>query len=224
MDALKITCDVQNRANYTSLLPVQGELKSLSVESYEKLKKSILKHGIHSPIFVWDHDNKLNILDGHQRVRAYGQLEKEGFVIPPVPIVKIQASDIKKAKEILLTLVSQYGKINSDGLYEFANEAGLEFPDLKEYDFPDFDIYKFESEFFKEIQEAELPDLATGEKTPFQQVTFTLHDTQKEVVESAMVKAIAMGAFDQSVNENKNGNAISRICEVFLQYMAQKNG
>ena len=150
MEALKVTCDVQSRETYTNLIPIQGDLKSLSKESYEKLKRSILKHGIHSPVFVWENEGKLNILDGHQRVRTYGQLEKEGFMIPPVPIIKIEATDIKKAKEILLTLVSQYGKIESEGLYEFALQGGFEFEDLKEYDLPNFDLGEFEDDFFKD--------------------------------------------------------------------------
>lgn len=57
-----------------------------------------------------------------------------------------------------------------------------------------------------------LPD---GDRAPFQQMTFTLHDEQVEIVKAAMAAAKDMGPFD-SENENSNGNALARICETFL--------
>lgn len=61
----------------------------------------------------------------------------------------------------------------------------------------------------------ELPELPEGDKTPFEQMTFTLHESQADVVRQALAKAMAMGAF-VSANENSNGNALARVCEFFL--------
>ena len=58
-----------------------------------------------------------------------------------------------------------------------------------------------------------LPD---EDRAPFQQMTFTLHDTQAETVKEALAASKAMGAFIDSENENSNGNALARICELFL--------
>ena len=60
-----------------------------------------------------------------------------------------------------------------------------------------------------------LGDLPSGDKEPFQQMTFTLHDEQVEQVKAAMDSAKKMGDFD-SPNQNSNGNALARICEIFL--------
>jgi hypothetical protein len=60
-----------------------------------------------------------------------------------------------------------------------------------------------------------LGSLPDGDRAPFQQMTFTLHDDQVEQVKAAMEAAKAMGPFD-SDNENSNGNALARICETFL--------
>jgi hypothetical protein len=57
-----------------------------------------------------------------------------------------------------------------------------------------------------------LPD---SDRAPFQQMTFTLHDSQVEQVKTAVNIAKSMGAFD-SENENSNGNALARICETFI--------
>ena len=61
----------------------------------------------------------------------------------------------------------------------------------------------------------EYPALPDGDKAPFVQMTFTLHDEQVEEVKAAMDVAKSLGAYD-SPNENSNGNALARICEMFL--------
>lgn len=58
-------------------------------------------------------------------------------------------------------------------------------------------------------------NLPTGDKSPFQQMTFTLHDTQAEIVKDAIERAKAAGAFVETGNENSNGNALARICEAY---------
>lgn len=58
--------------------------------------------------------------------------------------------------------------------------------------------------------------LPTGDRAPFQQMTFTLHDSQAEQVKEALSAAKGMGAFVDSPNENSNGNALARICEIFV--------
>lgn len=60
------------------------------------------------------------------------------------------------------------------------------------------------------------PDLPDGDREPFQQMTFTLHDDQAEVVRDAISKAIANGSCSD-VNENSNGNALAFICEAFTR-------
>ncbi|HEY7821881.1 MAG TPA: ParB/Srx family N-terminal domain-containing protein [Acidimicrobiia bacterium] len=56
----------------------------------------------------------------------------------------------------------------------------------------------------------------------FQQMTFVLHVNQVEAVKAALDKANALGDYD-SENHNKNGNALSRVCETFLT-MVGNNG
>jgi len=61
-----------------------------------------------------------------------------------------------------------------------------------------------------------MPDLASGDREPFQQMTFTLSDDQAQDVKRAMDAAKKAGPFVDSVNENSNGNALARIVEVYL--------
>lgn len=59
---------------------------------------------------------------------------------------------------------------------------------------------------------ANLPD---GDRAPFQQMTFTLHDLQAEQVKRAIQIAGAMLP-PNDLNENSNGNALAFICEAFI--------
>ena len=68
-----------------------------------------------------------------------------------------------------------------------------------------------------DIDEGEMPDLASGEKSPFQQKTFSLADAQAKMVDMAIEKAKEMGHGKSSLNENSNGNALSFICQSFNQ-------
>ena len=59
------------------------------------------------------------------------------------------------------------------------------------------------------------PTLANGDRAPFRQCTFTLHDEQFEEIEAAIKKAKAEGGGESAVNENSNGNALAWICGRF---------
>ena len=59
-------------------------------------------------------------------------------------------------------------------------------------------------------------NLCQDETREIQQMTFVLHDSQIEVVKRALEIALKTHS-DSDVNQNKNGNALARICEVFLE-------
>lgn len=63
---------------------------------------------------------------------------------------------------------------------------------------------------------AALGGLPDGDRAPFQQMTFTVSDEQAEQVKEALQRAKQLGPFVATGNENSNGNALARICEVFL--------
>jgi hypothetical protein len=63
----------------------------------------------------------------------------------------------------------------------------------------------------------DMPDLPEGEKSEYRQMTFTLHNTQAELVKAAMAAAKKIKPFDETLNKNSNGNAITRVCEMFLE-------
>jgi ParB family chromosome partitioning protein len=66
-----------------------------------------------------------------------------------------------------------------------------------------------------DIDEIAPPELADGDREPFRQMTFTVHDSQLEKIEAAIKRAKSKGGGDSAVNENSNGNALAFICEAF---------
>jgi hypothetical protein len=54
------------------------------------------------------------------------------------------------------------------------------------------------------------------DRNPIQQMTFTLHDSQVEVIKEAIAAATSLSEFPDTGNPNSNGNGLARVCEMFL--------
>jgi ParB-like chromosome segregation protein Spo0J len=55
-----------------------------------------------------------------------------------------------------------------------------------------------------------------NDKSDLEQITFTLHKSQANTIKRAIDEAHAMGDYGDTGNTNKNGNAITRIVELWL--------
>jgi hypothetical protein len=125
-----VTCHAADILPIDALLEFQGELKRISKENLDKLKRSILKHGFTAPIFVWKGvDN--HILDGHQRLKALIELRKEGYVIQLLSVVYRDADSEDHAIQKLLYITSQYGEFTTEGVAEFTAGLDIEFEDIR---------------------------------------------------------------------------------------------
>ena len=90
-------------------------------------------------------------------------------------------------------------------------------------EFPDFTGLRLDAllDGAFDVESADTPDLPSGDKSPFRQMTFTLHDSQFQTVESALAKAKKSETVGEAVNENSNGNALALIC---TQWLEARNG
>lgn len=153
-----IACEGAAMANLSDLNELQGDMKTLSVEAYGKLKEEILKTGFAFPLAIWtDSKKKKWIVGGHQRKRALQLLEKEGYEVPKVPIVHVKAENMKAAKRRVFQDIGQYGKLNGQALFDFM-EKDFSYEDVYEaFELPNFDMKDFEDEFFTETQSSPPP-------------------------------------------------------------------
>lgn len=167
MNTIRIACQGAGTIPYNELLPFQGNLKSLSRENYEKLKKEIIQLGFSEPISVWKNEGKNYILNGHQRLRTITSMVKEeGFEIPPLPVCYVDADTYDQAKLKVLSLASQYGRVESQGLYEFLSDSEIQIDDVvASFSFPEVNLEEFKSEFYDDISDqASSAENTDGEK------------------------------------------------------------
>lgn len=122
--SIKVSLDTDQTLPIHMLEPLQGELKTLSEKNKIKLKNSILEHGFSYPIFVWEseEDNKIYILDGHQRRLVLLEFKEEGYSIPQIPVYFIPADNLNDAKSKLLAAASHFGEFNPEGVHAFIQD------------------------------------------------------------------------------------------------------
>ncbi len=164
---VKISCTGAALLDIDQIKPFQGSLKELSKENYVKLRKAIEDYGFSFPVFVWRKDGNYWNIDGHQRISTLKVMQGEGWTIPPLPVVWIDALDEKEAKTKLLLAVGQYGKTTYEGLNEFICMAGLDF-DLLEgiTELPGIDFNTYEKGFSPENKEKEICEQDTENECP----------------------------------------------------------
>lgn len=126
-----IACKGADSLALKQLEPFQDNLKILTAANYNMLKDEIIRDGFSEPISVWKHKGKFFILNGHQRVDALTRMQKEGHVIPDLPVSYIEAQDIAQAKRKVLALTSQYGTMTKTGLIDFAKNSKIDLDEVK---------------------------------------------------------------------------------------------
>jgi hypothetical protein len=142
------------------------------------------------------------ILGGNMRYRACKELK-----IDPLPsgwVQQVTGWPVEKKRRFIIMDNRGFGDDDMDLL---ANEWDIE--ELIAGGFTDQELGMFTA------NEADAPELKDGDRAPFRQATFTLHDEQWEEVEAALAKAKQDGGGESAVNENSNGNALAWICGRF---------
>jgi len=185
------------------LIPYARNTRTHSPEQVTQIAGSIREFGFTNPILI---DNDNGIIAGHGRVMAASKLG-----LAKVPCIRLaHLTDTQKRAYIIAD-----NKLALNAGWD-EEMLGLELADLREADF-DLALIGFSENDLGafDIEEAEMPELADGDKQPFQQITFTVHDEQAEDVQAAIAKAKSIGHGESAVNENSNGNALAFICQSF---------
>ena len=191
------------------LIPYARNSRTHSDEQVAQVAASIREFGFTNPVLI---DGEGGIIAGHGRVMAARKLG-----MADVPCIRLaHLSDAQKRAYIIAD--------NTLALNAGWDEEilALELLDLRGEDFA-LPLSGFTSEELEQIFSAfdvsplgEMPQMPSGDRQPFQQVTFTLHDTQAEQVQAALKAARNIGPYIGSPNQNGNGNALARICETYL--------
>lgn len=186
------------------LIPYARNAKRHDDAQVAAIAGSITEFGFNNPVLIGD-DN--GIIAGHGRVMAAHKLG-----LATVPCLRLShLTDTQRRAYIIAD-----NKLAEIGGGWDEEMLGLEMADLREADF-NLGLLGFdESELGSfDVEEGDMPELSSGDKQPFQQMTFTIHDEQAEDVQAAIARAKSIGHGESAVNENSNGNALAFICQSF---------
>lgn len=191
--------DVKN-ISIGEIVPYARNAKKHDKRQIDNVAESIRQYGFVQPVVI-DRDGVIVI--GHCRVLAAKKLGME-----EVPCVCVD--DLTPEQVNALRVVDN--KSAEDGAAWDFDMLSMELPeiDLSAFDF-DFNI-ETDADYGTDFS---LPD---GGKSEICQMTFTLHERQKELIEYA-ISLVEDGVTETFGNTNKNGNA---LYEVIRQWARQR--
>lgn len=158
---IRITSKGASSLQWKQLTPLQRNLKTLSSQNYQRIRKEILEFGFAEPIAVW-HDrenNQMYVLNGHQRLTAIKKMvEEEGFSCPALPVSWVEAGNLSDANKIVAALASQYGTVTPKGLQDFMVHAEISMKEVRDsFNFPEINMKHFERDYFPNDGEEDPP-------------------------------------------------------------------
>ena len=127
---ISIKCETKDYLKLEDMTVMQGNLKLREDADYEKIKKSILTYSFSFPFFIWRSGKTNYLIDGTGRHDCLLKMQEEGYLIPELPVVYIQCKNKAEAKQKLLRLNSQYGKMTKESVLEFAEDIDLNFDEI----------------------------------------------------------------------------------------------
>lgn len=158
---IKIKCEANDTLELEQITEFQGGLKVRDNTDYEKIEKSIRKHGFSFPFFIWKKGKINYCLDGHGRIGALQRMVAGGESLPPLPVVYIKCKDEAEAKEILLKLNSTYGHMTAESVKEFLGDLQI---DLSELALPEGVMeLNFEEAMKNTVNDDDAPEVDYGE-------------------------------------------------------------
>ena len=193
------------------LIPYARNARTHSPEQIKQLAALMREWGWTIPVLA---DEQGGLIAGHARVQA-GELN--GYEEAPVMI----AHGWSEAKKRAYVLADNKLAMNAGWNEELLGVELLELRDMG-FDMPviGFDEKELD-ELMREVADAGYPELPEGDRAPYQQITFMLHDEQVKIVQAAVTAAKARGPFENTGNDNANGNALARVCEAYLELSRQ---
>ena len=190
------------------LIPYINNSRTHSDNQVQQVASSIKEFGFTNPILIDEGDG---IIAGHGRLMAAQKLG-----LDEVPTITLEG--LTEAQRKAYVIADNQLAMNAGWDFEALR---IEVDRLSELDV-DIDLLGFDDDFLNDLlfdsnSESIFPDLASGEKEPYQKKTFTLHDEQVAIIDDAVMLARTNPLSDSSLNDNSNGNAIAFICDDWLK-------
>jgi len=193
-----------NQIKIQDIKPYGNNAKKHSKKQIEQVANSIKRFGFVQPLVV-DKNNELII--GHCRLEASKKLG-----LTEVPVLKVEDLSEEEVKALRLA-DNKLNESEWDMDIVISELKGLS-DDLLDLTGFDKDLVLNENDFGEEFS------LADGDKSNFQQITFTLANEQYDDIKNALeeIKQTDQYKYCETFgNENSNGNAIYTIIKQWQQ-------
>ena len=187
----------------SELTPWPRNPRQINKEEAGRLSKSLKEFNQIETIAIGP---KNEVYNGHQRLNVWADDYGPDFEVD----VRVSSRKLTEKEREKLTIYLHKGATGEWDWDLLANEFEVE--DLLDWGFEDFELGIIPDDDAWSDAFDKLPD---EDRAPFQQITFTLHDDQAEEVKRALSLMKKIDDFEDSPNENSNGNAIAAICEIF---------
>jgi len=186
----------------SQLTPDPANARRHGDSNLSAIAASLEQFGQRKPIVV----SKDNIVvAGNGTMRAAQSLGWE--LIDAVRVPADWSESKIKAFALADNRVAELAEWDTSALMEQAGELIAEGFTLEEFGFTDADLGVFD------VQEVDPPKLEAGGKGDMEQITFTLHTEQAELVRQAVANAKLNEDISSELNDNGNANALAFICE-----------
>jgi hypothetical protein len=206
-------------SSISDLVPDTNNANKGTVRGLAMLEDSIAEYGAGRSILI---DADGNVIAGNKTLQAAIEKGMEVQVIQTDgnKLIAVQRVDLNlykdKAARELAYADNRIAQTDLDWSMEAMladTNSGI---DLSKF-FDDDELDVLLKQVSDESWSDAFGDVPTGDKPPFQQMTFTLSTAQAATVAAALKKAKAAGAFVNTNNANSNGNALWRICDAYLR-------
>ena len=209
---IRITCKADTFLPFTQIKDFQGELKSRTQDDIEHLITSIERHGFAFPFFVWRQPNgTCSCLDGHGRIMALNQMQREGYEIPELPVVYVDAASEGEARTKLIQINAVTGRFTDSGFRELVKD--IPDLDLSAYNYPDLDLNRITTELsiLKQAEENIKNDLNVEWEKELQNVDVNSESFRAKYAPGVSVSAPSSANNDPSVSVSSNGENASIV-------------
>lgn len=200
---MKFNCAYDELVDLEKIVPNPENNNHHPQKQIERLAKIIDWQGQRSPIVISTRSGF--IVKGHGRFEAIKSL---GWEKAAVDYQDYESEAQEYADMTADNQIATWAEFDEGAVLSKLPDLNIDYEMLGMVEIPTLDDC-----------ETDMPDLASGDKEPFQQMTFTLADGQAETIKEAISKAKGDSNFeyvDKMGNENSNGNALFFVVQEWL--------